>query len=134
MVYKRYIKKKGKIYGPYLYKSIRDSDGKVKNIYVKKAKPAASKRMKFTLHKLPRNLFLLPLVIIIAASGTMFFLQPTGLIVMEETQSAKSHRPLRPAAINLRLRFHPGQRPCQDIRPQERNKAPDLREAITTSP
>jgi hypothetical protein len=87
MVYKRYIKKKGKIYGPYLYKSIRDSDGKVKNIYVKKAKPAASKRMKFTLHKLPRNLFLLPLVIIIAASGTMFFLQPTGLIVMEETQS-----------------------------------------------
>jgi hypothetical protein len=34
MVHKRYIKKRGKLYGPYFYKSIRTSDGKVKNIYL----------------------------------------------------------------------------------------------------
>ncbi len=34
MAYERYIRKNGKIYGPYLYKSIRDENGNVKNIYV----------------------------------------------------------------------------------------------------
>ncbi len=33
-MYKRYIKRKGKVYGPYTYHSIRTKDGKVKNIYV----------------------------------------------------------------------------------------------------
>ena len=40
MAYERYIKKNGKLYGPYIYKSIRDEKGNVKNIYVKKAPPA----------------------------------------------------------------------------------------------
>jgi hypothetical protein len=34
MAYKRYIKKNGKVYGPYVYKSVRDDKGNVKNIYV----------------------------------------------------------------------------------------------------
>ena len=34
MVYKRYVRKKGKKYGPYYYTSIRDDSGRVKNIYV----------------------------------------------------------------------------------------------------
>lgn len=34
MVHKRYIKRGGKLYGPYFYKSIRTKDGKVKNIYL----------------------------------------------------------------------------------------------------
>src|SRR3989338_1579889 len=34
MVHQRYIKRGGKVYGPYLYKSIRTEDGKVINIYL----------------------------------------------------------------------------------------------------
>ncbi|MFH1209900.1 MAG: Ig-like domain-containing protein [archaeon] len=34
MVHKRFIKKGGKIYGPYFYKSVRDKNGKVRNIYL----------------------------------------------------------------------------------------------------
>lgn len=34
MVYQRFIKKDGKISGPYLYKSVRQKDGSVKSIYV----------------------------------------------------------------------------------------------------
>ncbi|MFH0798007.1 MAG: putative Ig domain-containing protein [Candidatus Woesearchaeota archaeon] len=34
MVHERFIKKGDKVYGPYLYKSVRDEEGKVKNIYL----------------------------------------------------------------------------------------------------
>ena len=34
MVYKKYIKRKGKLYGPYYYKNIRDKNGRVKNIFL----------------------------------------------------------------------------------------------------
>ncbi|MEA3378510.1 MAG: hypothetical protein U9Q69_02610 [Nanoarchaeota archaeon] len=38
MVHKRYIKRGDKVYGPYLYKSVRDNDGKVRNVYLGQAK------------------------------------------------------------------------------------------------
>ena len=38
MVYVKYIKRGGKKYGPYYYKSIRDKNGEIKNIYVGKVK------------------------------------------------------------------------------------------------
>jgi hypothetical protein len=47
MAYKRYIKKNGKLYGPYIYKSIRDKNGNVKNIYVGMGKPEKQKESKF---------------------------------------------------------------------------------------
>jgi hypothetical protein len=34
MAYKRYIKKKGKVFGPYYYESYRDNSGKVKRRYL----------------------------------------------------------------------------------------------------
>lgn len=34
MVHKRYVKKGGKTYGPYYYKTVRDKDGNVKNVYL----------------------------------------------------------------------------------------------------
>ncbi|MEI6058226.1 MAG: hypothetical protein WCP89_00475, partial [archaeon] len=37
MSYKRIVKKGAKTYGPYIYKSYRDRDGKVKKIYIGKA-------------------------------------------------------------------------------------------------
>lgn len=39
MVYKKYIKKRGKLYGPYYYKNIRDKSGRVKNIFLGKKPP-----------------------------------------------------------------------------------------------
>ena len=42
MVYAKYIKRNGKKYGPYYYKSVRTVNGKVKTIYVKE-KPSTSK-------------------------------------------------------------------------------------------
>ena len=38
MSYKRVVKKKGKIYGPYVYESYRDGEGKVKKRYLGKFK------------------------------------------------------------------------------------------------
>ena len=46
MAYKRYVKRKGKVYGPYIYRNVRDKDGKVKNIFIGKhvqEKPAAER-------------------------------------------------------------------------------------------
>lgn len=34
LVHKRYIKRGGKVYGPYFYKTVRDEKGRVKNIYL----------------------------------------------------------------------------------------------------
>ena len=34
MAYERFVKINGKKYGPYVYKSVRDENGNVKNIYV----------------------------------------------------------------------------------------------------
>lgn len=39
MVYKKYIKKRGKLYGPYYYKNVRDKSGRVKNIFLGKKPP-----------------------------------------------------------------------------------------------
>jgi hypothetical protein len=37
MVYKRYIVRDGKKIGPYYYKSVRTSDGRVKSVYIGRA-------------------------------------------------------------------------------------------------
>jgi hypothetical protein len=42
MTYKKYIKRDGKLYGPYLYESHRDENGKVINKYVSKGDDAGS--------------------------------------------------------------------------------------------
>ncbi len=39
MVYKKYVKRGGKTFGPYYYESYRDSDGKVKTRYLENYKP-----------------------------------------------------------------------------------------------
>ncbi|MFH1376409.1 MAG: UbiA family prenyltransferase [Candidatus Woesearchaeota archaeon] len=42
MVYKKYIKRGGKKFGPYYFKSVRTQDGKVKSVYLGTEKPKAS--------------------------------------------------------------------------------------------
>ncbi|MBN2330685.1 MAG: hypothetical protein JXC85_02620 [Candidatus Aenigmarchaeota archaeon] len=44
MAYERYVKRNGKRYGPYVYRSCRDENGKVKSVFVKKGKPAGPKK------------------------------------------------------------------------------------------
>ncbi|RLI98333.1 MAG: hypothetical protein DRO99_00935, partial [Candidatus Aenigmatarchaeota archaeon] len=46
MVYAKYIKRNGKRFGPYYYKSVRDKDGTVRNIYVGRTPPKAEKLRK----------------------------------------------------------------------------------------
>ncbi|MBD3247176.1 hypothetical protein GF378_00990 [Candidatus Pacearchaeota archaeon] len=43
MVHKRYVRKNGKLHGPYLYKSYRDKNGKVRKKYLGKAEETDKK-------------------------------------------------------------------------------------------
>ena len=55
MVYAKYIKRDGKRFGPYYYKSVRTKDGKVKNVYIGTKLPKKKKQKqqkKVTLQKL----------------------------------------------------------------------------------
>jgi len=47
MAYKRYIKRNGKVYGPYIYKSIRDENGNVKSVFIRKGEPDNPKKTRF---------------------------------------------------------------------------------------
>lgn len=80
MAYKRYIRKNGKLYGPYVYRSIRDKDGRVRNLYVGRGQ-SASKRRWFTLHPFQKNLLLILAAVVIAGGAFTFLLQPTGFLV-----------------------------------------------------
>src|SRR3989344_7282402 len=63
MVYKRYIKRDGKIFGPYYYESYRDPEtGKPKNKIINYIEP--KKRFNFS-----RIFFLIPLILLVLAIG-----------------------------------------------------------------
>jgi len=47
MAYKRYIKRNGKVYGPYIYKSIRDENGNVKSVFIRKGEPDNPQKTRF---------------------------------------------------------------------------------------
>ncbi|MDD5253646.1 MAG: Ig-like domain-containing protein [Candidatus Nanoarchaeia archaeon] len=77
MVHKRYIKKGGKIYGPYLYKSIRGPDGKVKNIYLSKPEENVVQQ-KSNFH--PEVFFILLIFLL----GFFFLKTYTGFSIIQE--------------------------------------------------
>lgn len=75
VAYKRYIKRNGKVYGPYIYKSIRDKKGDVKSEYAGKAEPEPAKKTRFTLQGIQgiqRNLFLILFIVLIVIGGILF--------------------------------------------------------------
>ncbi|MBN2330682.1 MAG: right-handed parallel beta-helix repeat-containing protein [Candidatus Aenigmarchaeota archaeon] len=84
MAYKRYIRKNGKVYGPYIYKSIRDENGNVRNIYVKKANKAQARNIGFTLQKIAKDNLVIVLAILLVSGSAFFLMQPTGMIIKEE--------------------------------------------------
>ncbi len=73
MVYKKYIKKKGKTFGPYYYESYRDKDGKVKTRYLGETLPKKYTKEKTKKHnkkskvttKKTKWLYLLPALVFI---------------------------------------------------------------------
>lgn len=76
MVHKRYIKKGGRTYGPYYYKTVRDKDGNVKNVYLGSAKETKQSVVQPKFFYLFLSLFLVVLVI-----GSFYFGNLTGNVV-----------------------------------------------------
>jgi hypothetical protein len=75
LTYPRYIRRKGKLYGPYYYKSVRDESGKVVNVYVGKENEKRY-RSRFTLQNLTpgrrAGVLILLALMIIAISSIQF--------------------------------------------------------------
>ncbi|MDD5332011.1 MAG: Ig-like domain-containing protein [Candidatus Nanoarchaeia archaeon] len=86
MVHKRYVKKDGKIYGPYLYKSVRDQDGKVKNIYLGEAKEES----KHVVQIHPEVWF----IILLFLTGIFFIGNYTGFSTAENSIEIESVKPM----------------------------------------
>jgi hypothetical protein len=90
MAYKRYIRKGGKLYGPYIYKSIRDKDGNVRNIYVGMPEKGRAKKIIsdiFTLqkfHTTNKNILILVFSVLLILGGVSIILQPTGLVLKRD--------------------------------------------------
>jgi len=74
MVHKRYIKKKGKTYGPYYYKNVRDKDGSVKSIYL--GNSLKQEKNHVVQHKI--LYVLLSLIFILAVLSGFYFSEYTG--------------------------------------------------------
>ena len=55
MVIKRYIKRNGKVLGPYFYKNVRGKDGKVRSIYLGKDFKDESKQSFEIFNKIPKE-------------------------------------------------------------------------------
>ncbi len=76
MVHKRYIKKGGKVYGPYFYKTVRDKDGSVKNIYL----GSVEKEKKSVVQ--PKYLYVfLSLFLMVLVLAGFYFSEYTGNVV-----------------------------------------------------
>ncbi len=72
LAYKRYIHKKGKQHGPYYYKNVRDSAGRVRSVYLGKVTSRGKKPLEVAI------VFLMLLLIIISS---LFFIQNRSLVL-----------------------------------------------------
>lgn len=99
MVYKKYIKKKGKTFGPYYYESYRSKDGKVRTRYlgeklpkryVSKKARKQDRKSKAT-NKNRKWLYFSPLIALLVLAGLLvpnfLELSPTGQENLEELAS-----------------------------------------------
>ncbi|MEK6823769.1 MAG: LamG domain-containing protein, partial [Nanoarchaeota archaeon] len=74
MVYKKYIKRGDKLFGPYYYRSIK-KDGKVITQYVKEPNDFPKKKFLIDSKKIPKNFLILPLILLVLIAG-FFILKP----------------------------------------------------------
>src|SRR3989344_5916707 len=74
LVFKRYIHRHGKKHGPYYYHNVKDSEGRVKSIYIGKTHPSQQPRKKRPVLKMLYFSFL-TLILIAVALGAFLFVQ-----------------------------------------------------------
>jgi parallel beta-helix repeat protein len=106
MVYKKYIKKKGKVFGPYYYESYRDEDGNVKTRYLENYKPFSAKK------------FLIPLILIsliLIAGGLGFiytrYYAPHALTISEPpSEEPAEQAPAEEPSVESEI-----EQPVQDV-------------------
>ena len=78
LVHAKYIKKGGKVYGPYYYESYRDEYGKVKKRYFGSA---LKEEKKFTLH--PNYFVFISILLLIISISSLFYLNKENIIGKE---------------------------------------------------
>ena len=81
MAFKRYIKRHGKVLGPYYYENVRSDDGKIKTVYV------GTNPEQHPKHKLRKGLFfvIVVLALILVFGSLLFFLQNKGYLINKVT-------------------------------------------------
>ena len=90
MVYKKYIKRGDKLFGPYYYRSIK-KDGKVITQYVKNPSDFPQKKFSIGSKKIQKNLFILPILFLVLIA-LFFFIKPilTGKATLSVENLASS--------------------------------------------
>ena len=94
MVYKKYIKRGGKLFGPYYYRSIKKG-GKVITQYVKNPNDFPKKKFSIGYKKINKNFLILPILFLILIAG-FFILKPvlTGKVILSVDNSYVSQEAL----------------------------------------
>ena len=106
MVYKKYIKRGNKLFGPYYYRSIK-KDGKVITQYVKNPNDFPQKKFSIGSKRIRKNLLILPILFLILIAG-FFILKPvlTGKVIMSVENAGVSGETL---SGNLALNLEPNE-------------------------
>ncbi len=91
MVYRKYIKKRGRVYGPYEYSSYRDKNGRVKTKYIRKLNSSEDTKRNY------RDI-LAPIFFILILFGILFFIfyqiQLTGKAIILDKTSFSVNEPI----------------------------------------
>src|SRR3989338_3138543 len=90
MVYKKYIKRGDKLFGPYYYRSVK-KEGKVITQYVKTPGDFPQKKFSIGSKRIRKNLLILPILFLILIAG-FFILKPvlTGKVILSVDNLASS--------------------------------------------
>ena len=86
MVYKKYIKRDGKVFGPYYYESYRDKNGKVKTRYVDSPKKEKTINSKSTLIKNKFFIALFFVALLFLSTFSLFYNQESRATIIEISQ------------------------------------------------
>tara|TARA_Y100000034_G_scaffold122658_1_gene168408 strand:- start:2640 stop:7142 length:4503 start_codon:yes stop_codon:yes gene_type:complete len=73
MVYKKYVKKKGRLHGPYYYESYRGDDGKVKKRYIGTSLPGESAEKKVVPQSLKIFLVIIGILFVLGVGGYLAY-------------------------------------------------------------
>ena len=131
MVYKKYIKRGGKLFGPYYYRSIKKG-GKVITQYVKNPNDFPKKKFSIGYKKINKNFLILPILFLILIAG-FFILKPvlTGKVILSVDNSYVSQEAL---FGELKLNLEPNEFIPADTKVLINNEEFILRNLIKEAP